>query len=161
MTENKVINEGIVEAEVLQDVEQGIVAVGLNSLMSKGSDMYCSIKADSFDEKAKVYNALNSPDKKLSEMINIVIEVKDIVAHEVQLVNEETGLVTNCLRTILVGADGTTYNAVSQGVANSLTRIFQIFGEPSTWEKPIKVKPVQKVTNNGTNKVTILEVVMK
>ena len=161
MTENKVINESIAEAEVIQDVEQGIVAVGLNSLMGKGnSDMYCSLKADSFKTKASVYNAINAPDKKLSEMINMIIEVRDIVAHEVQLVNEETGLVTKCLRTILIDKDGVTYNAVSQGVANSLTRIFQIFGEPNTWDHPIKVKPVQKVTNNGTNKVTLLEIVM-
>lgn len=148
------------EVEVNQDLETGIVSVGLGSLMNSGNaDMYCSLKAESFESKASIYNALNSPDAKISECINMVLEIRDVIAHEVQLVDQNTGEITKCLRTILVDKDGKTYQAVSVGVANSLNRIFQIFGEPSTWTKSIKLKPVQKVTNNGTNKVTLLEVV--
>lgn len=157
------INQNVInaeEVEVNQDLETGIVSVGLGSLMNSGNaDMYCSLKAESFESKASIYNALNSPDAKISECINMVLEIRDVIAHEVQLVDQNTGEFTNCLRTILVDKDGKTYQAVSVGVANSLNRIFQIFGEPSTWTKPLKLKPVQKVTNNGTNKVTLLEVV--
>ena len=159
MNENvNVMNE---VAEVTTDVEQGLIGVGIGQLMNAGAsaDLYCSIKADTFESKASVYNAINAPDKKLSECINMIINVSDVVAHEVTLIDNETGEVTKALRTILVDTNGVTYQAVSVGVANSLQRIFSIFGEPATWKNPLKVKPVQKTTNNGTNKVTLLEVV--
>lgn len=124
------------------------------------ANMYCSLQDDGTPKsKANIYNAINSPDMKLSEAIGEVIEMVHIVAHEVVLVDEETGETIKALRSIICDKNGKTYEAVSGGVANSLMRIIQIFGQPETWKEPIKVKARQKATRNGNNKVTTLEVI--
>ena len=125
------------------------------------SAMYCSIKSDgSMKSKADIFNAVNSPDRKLSEFIGETINLKDIVAHPIQLIDENTGELLDALRVVLIAEDGTSYEAVSNGVANAVNRILQIFGQPDTWETPIKVKAVQKQTRNGNNKVTTLKIDM-
>ena len=124
------------------------------------ANMYCSLQDDGTPKsKANIYNAINSPDMKLSEAIGEVIEMVHIVAHEVVLVDEETGETIKALRSIICDKNGKTYEAVSGGVANSLMRIIQIFGQPETWKEPIKVKARQKATRNCNNKVTTLEVI--
>ena len=129
-------------------------------LMTGGNtEMYCSIKNDgSMKSKAKVYNMINNPDKRISDVIGEVIKIKDILAHNIEVINEETGEMINALRTVIIDENGTSYEAVSQGVTNSLARIMEIFGQPETWDEPIPVKPVQKSTRNGNNKVTTLKV---
>ena len=157
---NENVNE-VMNVELSTDLQSGITGVGVSAFSNPAStSMYCSVVTDgSMKSKASIYNAINSPDKKLDECLGEVIELKDIIAHEVELVDQNTGEVIRPLRTILVDTKGMTYQAVSVGVANSLTRIFQIFGQPGTWETPIKVKPVKKKTNNGTNMVTLLEII--
>lgn len=131
-------------------------------LMSgSGTEMYCSVVNDgSMQNKAKVYNMINNPDKRISDVIGEVINMKDILAHNIDVVSEETGELMTALRVVIIDAEGISYEAVSQGVSNSLQRIMDIFGQPNTWESPIPVKAVQKSTRNGNNKVTILKVEM-
>lgn len=152
---NEIMNPAIIEAK------DEIVMVTASELQNPTkSQMYCSIVDDGTPKsKAKIYNAVNSPDKKLSECIGEVIELKNIVAHEVQLIDEETGEVIRPLRIVLIDKNGVSYEAVSGGVANSISRLLQIFGQPETWTEPIKVKAKQKNTRNGNNKVTTLEII--
>ena len=146
---------------VVAEAKDEVVLVTPSQLANPTStQMYCSLKDDgSAKSKASIYNAINSPDEKLSEHIGEEIELVHIVAHEVQLPDEETGEMVRCLRTILVDKAGKTYEAVSGGVANSISRMLQIFGQPDTWDAPIKVKAKQKATRNGNNKVTTLEII--
>lgn len=152
---NEIMNQAIEEAK------EEIVLVTPSQLANPTTtQMYCSIKDDGTPKsKARIYNAINSPDKKLSECIGEVLELKNIVAHEVQLIDEETGEVVRVLRTVLIDKNGISYEAVSGGVANSISRLLQIFGQPETWTEPIKVKAKQKNTRNGNNKVTTLEII--
>jgi len=148
-------------AIVVAEAKDEIALVTPAQLMNPTSTaMYCSLKDDgSAKSKADIYNAINSPDEKLAEHIGEVIELVHILAHEVQLPDEETGEIIRCLRCVLVDKAGKTYEAVSGGVANSISRMLQIFGQPETWTAPIKVKAKQKATRNGNNKVTTLEIV--
>lgn len=153
MTNDLMLNNEVV-------IEKGeIMAVSTMDLANPSEQqMYCTIKADDKKTKVDVFNAINSPDEKLSEHIGEVINLKNVIAHPVQLTDEVTGEIIECLRTILIDDKGVSYEAVSGGVANALQRIMQIFGQPETWEHPLKVKAVQKATRNGNNKVTTLKV---
>lgn len=156
------MNENTMNTEVIvKEARDEIVLVTPAQLSNPTStQMYCSLKDDgSAKSKASIYNAINSPDEKLSEHIGEVIELVHIVAHQVQLPDEETGEIITVLRTILVDKAGKTYEAVSGGVANSISRLLQIFGQPETWKEPIKIKAKQKATRNGNNKVTTLEII--
>lgn len=122
--------------------------------------MYCSIKDDgSAKSKAAIFNAINSPEKKVADFIGKTIALKDIVAHPIRLLDENTGEVIDAMRMVLIDDKGEGYEAVSSGLVNAVSRILQIFGQPETWSEPIKVEVVQKGTRNGTNKVTTLKIV--
>ena len=149
-------------AELAEVKATAMDGVTVSSLSDPGqSQMYCSIRDDgSMASKARIFNSINSPDKRISDCIGEVINLANIVAHPIQLIDENSGELIETMRMVLVDDKGTSYEAVSTGIVNAVARILQIFGQPETWAAPIRVKPVQKGTRNGNNKVTTLKVEM-
>ena len=149
-------------AELAEMRHNPMDSVTVSSLADPGaSQMYCSIRDDgTMQSKARIFNSINSPDKRISDCIGETISLANIVAHPIQLVDENSGELIETMRMVLVDDQGTSYEAVSTGIVNAVSRILQIFGQPDTWTAPIKVKPVQEGTRNGNNKVTTLKVEM-
>lgn len=150
--------------EVMTVTREDLATMDLvEQLRNPGESFFCSIKDDGKRaSRIAIYNAINSADEALADHINEVLEIVDVVAHPVTLTNEETGEIVNALRTILVDKSGKTYTAVSQGITNSLSRIFNIIGSPEggAWHsEPVKMKVKQIKTSNGTNKVNTIELV--
>ena len=160
MNEQNVIP--VCPAELAEMRHNPMDSVTVSSLADPGqSQMYCSIRDDgTMKSKARIFNSINSPDKRISDCIGETISLANIVAHPIQLVDENSGELIETMRMVLVDDQGTSYEAVSTGIVNAVARILQIFGQPDTWTAPIKVKPVQKGTRNGNNKVTTLKVEM-
>ena len=132
----------------------------VEQLKNPTGKFFCSIVDDnSRKSKVAIYNAINNADEELAQHINEVLEIVDVVAFPVQLPDEQTGEVVECLKTVLIDKNGKSYTATSQGVANSLSRIFSIIGMPSWKDEPVKMKLKQIPTRNGNNKVNILELV--
>ena len=149
------------ENKTLSVIENDIASVDLvEQLKNPTGQFFCSI-ADDGTRKSKIaiYNAINSADENLADHIGEVIEVVDVVAHPVTLADEQTGEIVEALRTVLVAKDGKTYTAVSQGITNSLQRVFSIVGMPSWKDEPVKMKIKQVKTRNGNNKVNTIELV--
>ena len=159
MNNETVKNEAVESTEVI--AREDVASVGLVSqLQHPDEQFYCSIKDDGTRaSKVAIYNALNNADESLNDHIGEVLEVVDVVAYPVALVDEETGEMVNALRTVLVTKDGKAYSAVSQGITNSLARIFNIVGMPSWVDEPVKMKIKQVKTRNGNNKVNVIELV--
>jgi hypothetical protein len=86
----------------------------------------------------------------------MAINVKDIFVEVVTCVNEKTGEMTECPRTVLIDDKGIGYTAVSIGVFSSLKKIFAIFGEPKSWTEPVVLTP--KLITKGTKQITILDI---
>ena len=152
------MSETVAKNEVM-DVTGASVDL-VEQLKNPNSKFFCSI-ADDGTRKTKVaiYNAINVADESLGDHINEVLEIVDVVAHPVTLVDEETGEVVEALRTVLIDKNGKSYTAVSEGVTNSLSRIFSIVGMPSWKDEPVKMRLKQIKTRNGNNKVNTLELV--
>ena len=132
----------------------------VDQLKNPTGKFFCSIEDDGTRKsKVAIYNAVNGADESISDHIGEVLEVVDVVAYPVSLVDEETGDVLEALRTVLVTKDGKAYTAVSQGITNSLSRIFSIVGMPSWKDEPVKMKIKQIKTRNGNNKVNTIELV--
>lgn len=148
------------ELVVREDVAQVNLVENLKNPMG---EFYCSIKDDGTRKtKIAVYNAINNADESLNDHIGEVLEIVNVVAFPVELADEETGEIVRALKTVLVDKSGKTFTAVSQGVTNSLSRIFSIIGTPEdgAWEKePVKMKVKQVKTRNGNNKVNVIELV--
>ena len=107
---------------------------------AQGQASYCSFTAGTTKEKAMLFNGMNNPDAKLSDEVNQVIAVKEIYAEMVDLADEETGEITTVPRVVLFDAEGKSHQAMSIGIFKAVKKLLDVFGEPSQWEEPIKVK---------------------
>lgn len=105
-------------------------------LSADTTSMYCSLQAGTRAERAKVFNASNNPDHKVGDYINKVINVKDVLAEQIQVVNEETGEADLAIRVVLIDDKGESYQAVSAGIFNALKKAITMFGSP-TWDEPL------------------------
>ena len=128
----------------------------LDNLMNPDDKFFCSIQDDgSRKSKVAIYNAINNAENSLTDFIGKPLEIVDVVAHPVTLTDDETGEIVQALRVVLIDKNGIGYTGVSQGITNSLARIFKIIGMP-TWKEPVKMEVKQVKTRNGNNKVNTL-----
>lgn len=164
-TENNNNNmEGTMETGMLVVNKEDIASVALvDELKNPMGQMFSSVQDDGTRKsKVAIFNAINSADKNIADCIGDTVEIVDVIAHPVQLLDEQTGEVVNALRTILVDKDGVSYVGVSQGVTSALAKIFSIIGSPEggAWkEEPVKMKFKQVKTRNGNNKVNTIELI--
>jgi len=107
-------------------------------------------------EAMTLYNAINSPDKRVGDFINMAIDIKDVLIEIVELVQEATGEYVKCPRIILIDVNGVSYQCVSIGIMSGLKRMFKLFGPP-TWTDPVRV--VVKQITKGEKKMLSLSVV--
>lgn len=115
---------------------------GTNFIMDlkSATTSYCSLKVNTQQEKEQLFNIISSPSDRVANIINNTIELENVYVETVELTNEETGEITFAPRTILIDKNGKSFECVSIGVFSALKKLFQIFGEPSTWKNPIKIK---------------------
>lgn len=124
--------------------------------MTSAQTQFCSMTANTHEEKAAMYNAMNNPDKRLADCINMQIKAKDLYIEVVNCTNEETGEVNACPRIVIIDDKGVSYQAVSIGIYSALKKVIQVFGAP-TWDKPVTLE-VKQITK-GSRKMLTLNVV--
>lgn len=121
--------------------------------------LYCSRKIESMADKAALYNAINSPDVQISDHVNQVIVMQDVIVQQVPIrrrdaAGRETGEVVTAPRVTIVDVEGHTYSCVSVGVYNALLNLSSIFGAPS-WPEGLPV--VVRQINRGSNRILTLD----
>lgn len=132
-----------------------IMTGGLAAEMTQTADVFCSMQADTPEKQKALFSAMNYPNKKLRDCINMTLNITDVYCETVELVNQETGEVNQAVRIVLIDKEGVSYQSVSHGVFNSLRKLIQIFGAP-TWEDglPITVKQI----NNKNRAILTLDI---
>ena len=118
-------------------------------LSENAASMFCSIQGGTKEAKVAVFNASNNPDHKVGDYINKIIVVKDVLAEQIELTNEETGEVEPAVRVVLIDVKGESYQAVSMGIFNALKKAIAIFGSP-TWEDGLKCLIKQVSVGKGS-----------
>lgn len=124
--------------------------------MTTAKTQFTSMTAETDEAKAKLYNAMNNPDERLADCINMTINAKDLYIEVVSCTNQETGAITACPRIVIIDDKGKSYQAVSIGIYSALKKVIQVYGAP-TWEKPVKLA-VKQITK-GNRKMLTLNVV--
>lgn len=114
---------------------------------------FCSMELSSNEAKARLFNAVSNPDKKLTECANMKIALKDVYIEPQVLERTDdngipTGEVEEVNRMILIDDKGVSYTCCSKGVFNSLRRIIALYGMPNTWEKPLVITPINVSRGN-------------
>lgn len=130
--------EGSTALTVMDEDERFIM-----DLTAERKTQFCSMIPKNEDEEIVLFNAMNNPEKRIGDCINMTINVKHVFCEVVTCVNRETNEASMCPRIVLIDTDGVGYQAVSLGVFSALKKIFAIKGSPTTWKKPVKLQVVQ------------------
>lgn len=119
------------------------------------SNAYCSIQPTTEKEKKFLFNALETCDVLLNDCVGSEIEISDIYIEQRQVPDEETGELKIKYRTILFDKNGQTYATGSYGIYNVLKKLVQIYGLPTEWKEPLKVKVIKRSIGDGKQSLTL------
>lgn len=119
-------------------------------------NVYCSKMASTEEEKKELFNALETCDVLLNDCVGTEFELKDIYVEEKEVIDDESGEVKKKYRSILFDTTGKTYATGSYGIYNILKKIVSIYGLPTTWKNPIKVKVSKRPIGNGKQTLTLV-----
>ena len=102
-------------------------------ICNEENPVFCSLIPTTDEERAEVYNMAVNPARRLSEMINKQIKIKNIYVEMVDGVDNATGETWSAPRVVLQDIDGETYSATSYGLFKACQRIVRILnGEEVT-----------------------------
>ena len=118
-------------------------------------NVYCSKNTETIEEKKDLFNALESCDALLNDCVGTEIAIKDIYVEERNVVDEETGELKQKFRTILFDENGQTYATGRYGIYNVMKKIVRIYGLPTEWKEPLKVKVIKRPIGNGRQSLTL------
>ena len=118
------------------------------------AESYCSIKGDTREAKVAMYNAINSPDHKLSDFVGKKLNIKDISIERVENPSDETGEMVANARVVLIDENGESYTCVSSGIYSAIKKLVSVFGEP-TWEPALPVEIQNLSTKRGRKTMTL------
>lgn len=118
------------------------------------AESYCSIKGDTREAKVAMYNAINSPDHKLSDFVGKKLNIKDISIERVENPSDETGEMVANARVVLIDENGESYTCVSSGIYSAIKKLVAVFGEP-TWEPALTVEIQNLSTKRGRKTMTL------
>lgn len=127
--------------------------------LTSRTEMFCSMTPKDDKEKAQLFNAMNNPEKRLGDEINMTIKAKDLYCEVVQVnhVDEATGEFQQQTlpRIVIIDDKGVGHQCVSIGIYSAMQKLIAMFGPP-TWEKPIELKVKQ--ISKGDRKMLTLEI---
>ena len=107
---------------------------------NRETNQFVSFRAEDMKSKVRLFNAMNQPKYKVSDMINKKIKLKDVILMNVTMEG---------IRSVLIDADGNAYNATSNGIFSSLTNLYMIFGTLH-FEDPLEIMISQIPTKRGS-----------
>lgn len=128
----------------------------------QNTGVYCSMQVTTDEQKKQLFNAVMDVDDGVRECINKVIDLTDIYIEKIQMpkTDDATGEVIDMHevpRIILFDKDGKSYGCCSTGIYQALSRLVALYGDPSSWEYPIKVMPY--IITKGKNQILSLKLV--
>lgn len=140
----------------IQATEQLNAITVQNITNAAAGAMITSLRANPNDRAAsvRVFNAMNNPTDRVANHINETIEVQDYLIEMTQI--EDTDSYGNGLgsysvvpRVVLVAPDGTSYQAVSYGIANAIRNVVIVCGD-APWSPAVQLKIKQVPTKRGS-----------
>lgn len=115
---------------------------------NRETNQFVSFRAEDMKSKVRLFNAMNQPKYKVSDMINKKIKLKDVILMNVTMEGDD-GEQDTGIRSVLIDADGNAYNATSNGIFSSLTNLYMIFGTLH-FEDPLEILISQIPTKRGS-----------
>lgn len=113
----------------MQETQNNAMALATIMNDQPGTSMCTIVPEPGNMEQAKtVYNAMNNPTHKLSDLINKHVTVENFLVEVTEMEDDDTGELKNAPKCVLISPDGISYLATSKGVFNSLRNACVAFG---------------------------------
>lgn len=125
ITTDVLSNEAQREAVERDPMKTALAVAGVDD---KG--FWTSMKPESEREIATLHKAINGIAANVSEAINQVIDVQNVVFHKVEVEDEATKELKTLTRMVLISPRGDTMATCSTGALNSFMLLLQIAGVP-------------------------------
>ena len=122
-----------------------------NATTNNSITTYCSMAVTTKEEQKILFNAISTPQFRIKDCINTVINVKDVFIEPAEMTRED-GSIQTVPRIVLIDTEGKSFTAASYGVYNALNRMITICGKP-TWPDGIAIR-VKQITNGKNNILT-------
>ena len=136
--------------EVLAPVVHEEASLTLVDELNRNSkELYCSLPADTVEDKKAIFKVLGSADYKVADTLGTTINLRNVLVQKYEKVNQETGEVETKYRTILIDENGTTYASASKGLFTSCKRLFALMGLPENWTEALPIKVEEIKTTQG------------
>lgn len=104
-----------------------------------------TIVANTFEERVNILNLMGGSTP-VSENLNKVLQLENIIVQPVEMADQETGVFGEVPRVTMITTDGKSYHATSGPLYRALMDILFIMGHPSEWATPLPVK----ITKGGS-----------
>lgn len=107
-----------------------------------------------WDDKKLLFNSLNNPTGKISDMRDKQINMVGFVMQPIYLMEKEgpeAGTVKRAIRTIIINSDGMSYGCSSMGIATALRNLVPMVGEGPWYDMPVPIIIREKTV--GKNRV--------
>lgn len=126
------------------------------SLTGGSGQLVTSFDTSTREGKIKTLQA-NQDNVPLSDFIGKTIKLANVIMQKVDMVDDQTGQMTEGIRCVLIDDKGKAYSATSKGIVNALHQIMSIMGEPKQWDSPLPVEVQEKKSRtNGMYKFLTL-----
>lgn len=119
------------------------------------SGVFTTVKGTDIDAKKRVFVAVNDAEP-LSDHLGETLDVVDIVAHKVEVANEESGEIGEATRVVLLTSDDKALASVSVGIQGAVRNILAFLGDPSTWDGAVKLIPVERKGRRGYRYMSLM-----
>ena len=126
----------------------------IDAFQNPDAAVFSTILTDSFAERLTVIKAMTNA-KKLADNLGKTFALIGWTAQAVDVV-QDSGEVSPSVRVVLMADDGTAYDCVSTGIAKALSNLQAVFGAPSSWPEPVKVKAVEEKGRRGYRYTTLV-----
>lgn len=123
-----------------------------SALGNVAQNVFVGKTPESDEDKMAVFNALNDAQSiwdVLNENPALEIRCVNVIAHNNELADMETGEVQGKVRIVFADESGAAYATSSEAVFSSVQQVFAMFGTPDKWDAPLTIKPYRRKSASG------------
>lgn len=121
-----------------------------SAMTNEDKKPYVSFSPNTSEAASTLLKAMNNPDEMVSNYINLSIEVANVYIKREEVVDKETGEVTEQPKIVLFDTTGKSYVTISKGIYQALSNTCTLIGTPDKWVSPITIKIIQVPTKKGS-----------
>lgn len=116
--------------------------------ITKVETSFCSLAAETTEEKKMMFNVINNTDELLKEHVNEELRIIGFYIEEISVVDEKTGEIKKIPRIVLIDENFIGYGCASFGIYNSLKKLINMLGIP-TKDNPYVIKIKNRTLKNN------------